>query len=447
MKALNKACREKGTILIVVLWVIVVMLILVMPLLVNLSNQSWITGKSFKSLAALNMAEAGVERTIWELNERGGWVSSWVEVEEGCLTLTIDDFSSSDGRIKGDIDISLVLPEGQACLIEAKGRVPLTGSSTVERTVRVNIDRLYDSIFDFGVFADEGFHMNSNTVIDSYDSLSGFYEDQERGSKGYAGTNSNERDSIVLDSNARIFGNVAAGAGTTEEQLDSVINTSAPGTYIEGRKYMLKEPFEMNCDSSLEKLIDNLDYKGDFITGKTENTVLGESDCGTYSSFVIDKNCTVTVEGNVTVYVTGIEGETGEFRMENNSTLQIADDGHSTLTLIFGRTTFLQKSNSSVNNLSKIPSNLLILGTSEFDSEIMDEMHWNSNTDLFGAIVLPNAYLHYDSNYDLYGSIVCRYIDFNSNASIHYDEALGELDTIEGGIPRYAVKSWQEKRS
>ena len=72
-------------------------------------------------------------------------------------------------------------------------------------------------------------------------------------------------------------------------------------------------------------------------------------------------------------------------------------------------------------------------------------MHWNSNTDLYGAIAVPEASLHYDSNHDLYGSLVCDYLDFDANADIHYDEALGKLDWIKGGIPGYEVKSWQER--
>lgn len=82
-----------------------------------------------------------------------------------------------------------------------------------------------------------------------------------------------------------------------------------------------------------------------------------------------------------------------------------------------------------------------MLGTEEFTGE----MHWNSTTALYAAICVPEATVHYDSNHDLYGSLICNYLDFNSDADIHYDEALGKLDWIRGGIPHYVVVSWQER--
>ncbi len=64
---------------------------------------------------------------------------------------------------------------------------------------------------------------------------------------------------------------------------------------------------------------------------------------------------------------------------------------------------------------------------------------------MYAAIYMPKAHVHYDSNYDLYGSIVCEFLDFNSNSNIHYDEALGKLEVIKGGLPYWRVKSWQER--
>jgi hypothetical protein len=93
-----------------------------------------------------------------------------------------------------------------------------------------------------------------------------------------------------------------------------------------------------------------------------------------------------------------------------------------------------------VNNLTKTAENLVILGTEQFTGE----MNWNSNTALYGAIFVPEAAIHYDSNHDLYGSLICNWLDFNSNANVHYDEALGNLDWISGGLPTYVVKYWQQ---
>ncbi len=60
--------KERGAVLIIALLIALMMLLLATPFLTKLSGQYSITVKSYRQLAALNLAEAGVERAIWELN-------------------------------------------------------------------------------------------------------------------------------------------------------------------------------------------------------------------------------------------------------------------------------------------------------------------------------------------------------------------------------------------
>jgi hypothetical protein len=85
----------------------------------------------------------------------------------------------------------------------------------------------------------------------------------------------------------------------------------------------------------------------------------------------------------------------------------------------------------------------MIFGTDSFTGE----MEWNSNSDFWGAVYVPKADVRFRSNSDFYGSIVGKSFDLASNARIHYDEALADLEIdIEGQDITYSVKSWQEKR-
>lgn len=440
----GQVARARGTVLIFALLVISGMFIVALPFLSELSSQYRATEKSFRSLAALNLAEAGVERVIWELDEYGGWVSSWTEDGEGVCRLRLNSIATPSGSTAGDVDIKVwdSFP-GNSIQVEAAGLVPFVGKQNVVQTVRVSLELGADSVFDFGVFADEGLVLKQNAEIDSYDSRRGFYEDQERGERGHAATNSTEQGSIYLQSNARIFGSIAAGMGTPEEELDSVINTSDANTFLAGVKYSLREPFDMDISASLADILAGLEFKGSFESGLHESLVLAPQDSGEYRTFILSVGSTVIIQGHVTVYVTGTTEVPASFLMRPNTELRVADDGASSLTLVLGRATWRQMSNVGINNLSKIPSNLLILGTEEFDSDEVGEMHFDSNTDLYGAIIVPQGRLHYDSNFNLYGSVVCRYLEFNSNSLIHYDEALRDFDTVRGGISQYVVKSWQ----
>ena len=60
--------REKGAVLIIALLVGLAMLIMTSPFLFKHSNQFRNTEKSNRELSAFNMAEAGVERALWEEN-------------------------------------------------------------------------------------------------------------------------------------------------------------------------------------------------------------------------------------------------------------------------------------------------------------------------------------------------------------------------------------------
>lgn len=110
MGKIKKSAHERGAVLVLALLISLVMIIFAAPLLFKLSAQYRITDKSFKSLAALNLAEAGIERAIWELNYSD--ISSW-NGDSSLRTLNISSFQTSDGDVLGDIDINISDPAGK----------------------------------------------------------------------------------------------------------------------------------------------------------------------------------------------------------------------------------------------------------------------------------------------------------------------------------------------
>ncbi len=439
--------RERGSILIVAILLMVCMAAMAAPFLGRLSGHYRSTDRGFKSMAAFNLAEAGVEVAVFDLNNQ--WlIFEWVPAADGTLTRIEDDLAGSGGKVVGDVDIRVHPLIGEERIVDSKGKVPYIAHRTVDRSVRVVLEATYGSLFKFAVFADEGIYMASNTRVDSYDTgVALAYDVKTAAANGHVGTNSGTAAAsgggIFLSSQDTINGNVACGAGTPASAVDSVIDTNSANTLINGGKFVLGSPFNMNPDPPPSSFVADLVYdpsKPDLVAKSGAGlAVIDSSMSGIYDSLVLDVNSKARIEGDVVLYITGTGRETGEFLMKNNSTLEIAPGA--SLKLILGDTTFTQLSNTAVNNLTQTAANLVILGTEEFTGE----MHWNSNTELYGAIAVPEASLHYDSNHDLYGSLVCDYLDFDANADIHYDEALGKLDWITGGIAGYVVKSWQER--
>jgi len=55
-----------------------------------------------------------------------------------------------------------------------------------------------------------------------------------------------------------------------------------------------------------------------------------------------------------------------------------------------------------------------------------------------------NSSISFDSNADVYGAVIAKNIEMDSNACIHYDEALNSTGGGSGSAS-YAVLSWIEK--
>ena len=330
---------------------------------------------------------------------------------------------ASSGSEIGNISISIHSPLGQLPLIESIGKVKHINPTTIDRTVQVLLERLDSpSVFMYGVFGDEGFDVVGSAYIDSYDSREGVYGGDNVGEKGHSGTNATNQGCIGLRNNASIRGSAFVGPGADPENVIVIQNNSE----ITGAQEALLEEKTLPSVPPPE----GLPFHGDYILPvNSEDAILSS---GEYSSFRLMPNSTVTILTDVILYVSG------DFKMESNSDLVI--NYGASLSLYLGGT-FIQRSESAINNLTMDPTKLLIYGTDSFNGV----MEWRSNASFYGAVYVPRAEIQYNSNADFYGSLIGKYIDLFSNAQFHYDLALGDLDTIgDGKIWTYSVKSWHQ---
>ncbi len=420
---IKKQQENQGYILVTSVIVTLLMLLIVGPFLFQLSADNKSHKKSSKSLVALSLAEAGIERAIWEINY--GDMSSW-EGDTSERTLTISDFQTSDGKVMGDIEINVTNPEGENPLIESIGKVSITGSQElVARSTMIVLEEVPTSLFDYAVFGGEGcVDLSSNSIIDSYDSSLGSYGGANLGFMGNLGTNASGYGCIDLASNAELYGNAVSGPGSNPD-TDIITRGNAK---IYGERQSLSRAKVMPSVLAPEGLAFMGDY---YLDGESSDTI---SASGEYTSFRITSNVKVTITADVTLYITGV------FSMLSNSQLEIADGV--SVTIYLGGS-FVQESNTQIINLSEGPTNLIVLGTDSFTGEMV----WNSNTDFWGAVYVPKAHLKFCSNTNFYGSIISKSFELQSNSRIHYDMALAglyiEVDSSEDTI--YKVKSWQEK--
>lgn len=417
---LRKRKEESGAILILALLVMAFMLVIAMPFLFKLSAQYRITQKSFRSLAALNLAEAGVDRAIWELNH--GDISTW-DGDSNQRTLTIFSFEASGGNVIGDIEINVLNPGSSTPVVEATGKVIHLGSNTVDRTVRVNLEKGDPSLLECALFADNTILFSANTLFDSYDSRNGEYGGENIHQLGNIGTNATTDDCITIAGNTEIYGNIASGPGS-DPALTMDID---PNANIYGQTYALSQ-FK---DLPLLAPPAGLTYYQDYVVPSGSTATI--SDSGEYHDIRLKSSAKLIITGDVTIYVNH------DFEMKVGSQLEIAEGA--SLTMYIGHK-FTLETLTEVNNLTRDPSQLLLLGIEGFTANT----DFKSNSQFWGTFYAPQSAMTFNSNHDFYGSIVCKSFVLNSGAGFHFDEALEELNLIEGTSSSYVVKSWQEKR-
>ncbi|MFQ6068947.1 MAG: hypothetical protein ACE5LC_00315 [Candidatus Aminicenantales bacterium] len=394
--------REQGSILVAGIIVLASMVILILPFIFHKSSQLRLTEKSYRSYAALSLAEAGVERAIWELNF--GDISTW-EGNDTLRTKSISSFQAADGDVIGDINISVYNPTATNPVVEASGSVSLSGAQKVVKTIRVELEQDGSPLFDCGVFADSGVTVDSNVII-----------------QGNIGTNGTAPNSIYLRSNSQVLGDAICGPGGDPE---SAIYLSGSAS-ISGEKRAASEVKEF---PSVE-VPTGLPFQGSFY--KTSGTTVISED-GEYSSFILDSNAIVEISGDVTLYVTG------EFSLLSNAQLQIQQG--SSLTVYLDAPLNLS-SNCEVNTSLQDATKLAFYGT----DNVTGLIELNSNATIYGAVYMPNADLVLSSNIGLVGAIYGKSIELNSNVTVVFDEGLGGLSGPAGGggTGSYVVKSWQE---
>lgn len=395
--------KERGVVLVMVLLVTVALLIIATPFLFKLSGQYRTTDKSFKSLAALNLAEAGVERAIWELNY--GDISTW-DGDSLQRILFLSSVQTPGGEVIGDILISVTGLDGENPVIESTGRINDGDDLPLSKSTRIVLERKGgEALFNVGVFAQESVTLASNLNIE-----------------GDVGTNGTHPGALTIGNNTSVNGDAYCGPGGDPDEAIQLNGTAQ----VLGERRAADEARDFPSILPPEGLIN----RGEFYV-KSDLVTIGED--GLYLSFIVDKDSVVEFVGDVTLHVIG------PFSLGSNTELRISELGSLTLYL---SGSMLLNSNCSVNNSLQDPTKLILLGTDDFVGGVT----FDSNTPFYGAIYMPMVDLVFSSNIEFFGSVIGKSIVLNSNVDVSYDEELQNIEGLPVLDAQYIVKSWQEKR-
>jgi hypothetical protein len=277
------------------------------------------------------------------------------------------------------------------------------------------------SFYVWAAFGEERMTMSSNAFVDSYNSDDGAYRDQDNngsGSNSWANADGNigSNGNIFMDTNSAVHGNASPGPGKSAWIQG---NATVSGSTLPSVDLVDMPPIE----------VPNIPSSGDHtVSGDAaESIVSGEYHFDTY---VLDSNSTLYVEGPaILVFET--------FEISSNAEMEIDATGGPVEIYVIGD--FIMDSNTLITSTTNTPAdveiNLLSDNILDPQEEVdLDDVDFDSNAQLYGTIYAPNAMVEINSNFELFGALMARRVHLDSNAKVHFDEALMNVSNDEESV-------------
>jgi len=380
MRPIGILINKKGSIFIITMLVGVSLLILVSSFIAWLVLEYGLTGRSHDSANALALAEAAVERGIYELND-GGWTNP---ANGSVHNLNVNSFTSSSGNVMGSYSVAAnVDASGLPITVTGTGSVPSSAAPRVQRTVRVMLEK---HAFQWGVFSESDLTFTGNSTTDSFDSdVAAYNATSPKGTSGDIGSNGG----IDLNGNVTINGSATPGPGETVSTTGGVTVTGSTSPIGE------------------DVVIDPVLIPGGLLPGTAIN-----------------------LNGNDTLPLT-----TGTYFFTS-----IKATGNSTIVINSAAGPVIIYTNGDID----VHGNAFVNAGAPTDFQIYstgDDIDFTGNAVVNAAIYAPNADVHITGNATILGAVTCDQFRANGNVDIHHDLACRRLNNP---FSRYVPYSWQE---
>lgn len=290
-----------------------------------------------------------------------------------------------------------------------------SGANGVERRIRAVIQMKHSgSTFDCGVFGDEWVALKGQGYVDSFDSNAGAWTAEGARRNGHVGTNAKGSGVIDLVGQPDIYGNATVGPGGVATDV-----TTSGQAEVHGEKTVASDKKDMTPKQ---------DPKGGIpltLTG-TMSVPSGEY---RVSNIQLSGQNTVTINGNVKLYVDG------NFKTAGQSKLKI-NPGASLTLYVNGN---IDMAGQGIVNMNEKAEKVLVYGT-----ESCQDVKLAGQSVLYAAIYAPKATATFTGQADIFGSVITRNITVTGQGSIHYDEALKNQGGGGGAVTGYRMISWKE---
>ena len=453
--------NRKGFVLVLSLLTTTILLALVIPYVSRVVTDYRLTSKIYNSTAALDLAEVGIERALWEINwgpnkaqfESTGYITGWVQSTDGAANPS--PVSTSNNNIFqtggmspqtiGYYDVTVLKDQHKTydintnkTYITATGYVPNRIVKDGKRVIRF-VYAKYNFSNAFGACGNTvgAITLGTQDKIDSYNSAQGTYTQTHTNSNGNLATNG----SIVFGTQAKVYGDAHPGANFPFPSKPSGVSGAwgtlaaplvfdpVPRDYLDG----LKNGSNNNGNIQKGNINDPNPLNGYAFSLGTQKTatLTGGADNDHpaiyhFTSLTLGTQTVLNVTGPSTIYVDSgniTVGTQADFNITAGKATKIVLDGGN----------MIVDTQGDVNNYG-VPKNLMIYSTGSIVS-------LTTQTDFYGAIYAPNADVTLTTQGEIFGSISSKTIHCGTQAALHFDLDLLNVSPV---FESNGVSSWQE---
>ena len=355
-----------------------------------------------ESSQAFWMAEAGLQRAVWEYKNN----SCANFVQQGTVTACTNCTCAGKAKTlaasigsSGDYDI---LINNINSKMQSTGSYPNRTSPLAKRTVHLESS----SAFTNAAFAKGQMTIGNNVTVDSYNSNLGPYGGGNQFSTGGVASNGTSAGIINLGQNAIVKGDASTGPGGTIVYGNA--NTQVLGTITHTNSVVI-------LDISVPSIFNGTPGGTLTISGTPPSMGTGNYQ---YTNISMSNNSVWNIAANSTVniYLTAATA----FSTGNGITINIPSTSK---LIIYTDGTFIFGNNPTINNLSQIASNFYIYSTL---SSAGNGVQLSNNGTTALAIKAPNTGVLINNNGNVYGAIIGARVTVSgtSNSFVHFDQAL-----------------------
>lgn len=410
MERLNKG-RERGYALVAAIGFTIVILAVGMAITLMATQEQRATRGSGDTISLRNIAEAGIDRALNEMNRNPQWrcTGSPSAYTNMPLSVVVGEMNTSLGTFTVDPIVDL---GGDYVQVTGHGYWPTAHAlGGREKQVRVIAYKKWGTPFSAAAYGREGVPL-ANGDTDSYDSDHGGYSSQGHGNQGDIRTDSTNPSSITIYNNGYCNGKVIYGPGT---DLSSV--NLDRGRITDGDSDETNDVLKAAEKATAPDVVVPADARAISTINWGNNSITGSMliPAGTYycDGISLNGNECVRTTGQVILYVRGNMSIGGNGILNNND----------------------------ANGGSSLASNLILYGTSACTSVTI-----SGNGALTGAVYAPSADIVLNgggSSGEVYGALAGKTVSFNGNGTVlHYDIA---LQSLKGVVTGFRPKSWEEE--